>query len=102
MDRDTVIAALREHEPELKAAGVASLSLFGSVARGDNRDDSDVDLVVRLDEEAARGGFAYFGRLNALKDRLTAILGRPADVVAEPVHKERLRHAIETERALAF
>ncbi len=56
------MAVLREQEPELTAAGVVSLSLFGSVARGDNRDDSDVDLVVRLDEAAAAGGFAYYGR----------------------------------------
>ena len=102
MNRDTVIATLRAHEPELKAAGVVSLSVFGSVARGDNREDSDVDVVVRLSEEAARGGFAYFGRLDALTHRLTGILGRPVDVVAEPVRKDRLRRAIENESAIAF
>jgi len=76
--------------------------VFGSVARGDDRDDSDVDVVVRLTAEASQGGFAYFGRLDALRDRLTAIVGRPVDVIAEPVRKERLRRAIETESALAF
>jgi predicted nucleotidyltransferase len=35
MDKSTIIAKLREHEPELKAAGIVRLSLFGSVARGD-------------------------------------------------------------------
>jgi predicted nucleotidyltransferase len=59
MKRDEVIAVPRAHEPELKAAGVASLSLFGSVARGDDRDASDVAVVVRLTEEASpQGGFA--------------------------------------------
>ncbi len=102
MIRDSVIATLRAHEPELKAAGVASLAVFGSVARGDERDDSDVDVVVRLTEEASRGGFAYFGRLDALRNRLTAIVGRRVDVVAEPVRKDRLRRAIEAESAVAF
>jgi predicted nucleotidyltransferase len=104
MDRETVIAALREHEPEpkLKAAGVVGLSVFGSVARGDSRDDSDVDVVVRLSEEAGRGGFAYFGRLAALERRLADILGRPVDVVAEPVRKDRLRRDIEREGAFVF
>jgi predicted nucleotidyltransferase len=102
MDREAVIATLRAHEPELKAAGVASLSVFGSVARGDSGEDSDVDVVVRLDEEASRGGFAYFGRLDALTRRLTDILGRPVDVIAEPVRKDRLRRAIKSESALAF
>ena len=102
MQRDQVITTLRRHEPELRASGVASLSVFGSVARGDDGEGSDVDVVVRLTEEASRGGFAYFGRLEALRHRLTAIAGRPVDVIAEPVRKERLRQAIETESALAF
>jgi len=102
MKRDEVIAALRAHEPELKAAGVASLSLFGSVARGDENEGSDVDVVVRLTEEASQGGFAYFGRLDALRDRLSAIVGHPVDVITEPVRRDQLRRAIETESALAF
>lgn len=102
MDRATAIAALRAHEPELRAAGIVSLSVFGSVARGDARDDSDLDVVVRLSAEASRGGFAYFGRLNAIAERLRAIVGRPVDVVAEPVRQERLRRAIAQEATLAF
>jgi len=34
IDKSAVIAKLRQHEPELKAAGIVRLSLFGSVARG--------------------------------------------------------------------
>src|SRR5271156_3561720 len=102
MKRDDLISTLRAHEPELKAAGVAGLAVFGSVARGDDREDSDVDVVVRLTEEASRGGFAYFGRLEALRARLTNIVGRPVAVIAEPVRKEQLRRAIKTEGAVAF
>ncbi len=47
MNRDQAIATLRDYEPELKAIGVASASLFGSVARGDAGVDSDVDVVVK-------------------------------------------------------
>lgn len=100
MDRETVIALLRAHEPDLRAAGIARLSLFGSMARGDNREDSDV--AVRLTEEATRGGFAYFGRLEAIRTLLTDILGCSVDVVVEPVRQNQLRHAIETEHARAF
>jgi hypothetical protein len=46
MDRSTIIAKLREHEPELKAAGIVRLSLFGSVARGDQTPQSDIDLMA--------------------------------------------------------
>ena len=102
MDRETALTILRAHESELRAAGVEHLSLFGSVARGDNRADSDVDVSVCLTEEAARGGFAYFGRLDALRHTLTRFLGRPVDVVVQPVRQDPLRHAIETEGASAF
>jgi predicted nucleotidyltransferase len=102
MLRDTVITRLRAHEAELREAGVVGLSLFGSVARGEERPDSDIDVVIRLSEEASRGGFAYFGRLDALAHRLQDIVGRPVDVVTEPVRKVRLRRAIEKEGARAF
>ena len=50
MNREQVIAALRQHELELKAAGIVRLSLFGSTARGDRRPDSDIDLLAAFDE----------------------------------------------------
>ena len=102
MDREEAIALLRAHEAELKAAGVERLSIFGSVARGDATGASDVDIIIRLNPEAARGGFAYFGRLDTISRRLEEILGCSVDVVAEPVRKERLRQAIEREATLAF
>lgn len=43
------IATLREHLPYIqKEYGVTGLCLFGSVARGDNRPDSDIDLLVDM------------------------------------------------------
>jgi uncharacterized protein len=102
MNRDEVIATLRAHEAELRAAGVERLSLFGSVARGDQTERSDVDVAIRLSPEAADGGFAYFGRLDALTRRIRDILGRHVDVVTEPIRTERLRRAVEKEAMLAF
>jgi predicted nucleotidyltransferase len=46
VDTERILAILREHEPELEAAGVLHLRLFGSVARGDNTAASDVDLLA--------------------------------------------------------
>ena len=102
MKQDQIIAALRAHEGELKQAGIASLSLIGSVARGDDGPHSDIDVVVRLTDEARRGGFAYFGRIDRLRQRLEAILARHVDLIAEPVLKERVRREIEKDRVLAF
>lgn len=102
MDTALILAALRAHEMELRAAGVEQLSIFGSAARGDADANSDVDVVIRFDATAAQEGFAYFGRLAGLGRRLDNIVGRPVDIVAEPVRKERLRRAIERDAVRVF
>jgi predicted nucleotidyltransferase len=49
MSRDEVIAKLRQHAPELQAAGILHLALFGSTARNEARPESDVDLMAEYD-----------------------------------------------------
>jgi uncharacterized protein len=102
MNREDIIAALRAHEPELRAAGVHSLSLVGSAARGVQRAESDVDVLVRMDPGVLGTGFAYFGRIDALTHRLETILQGPVDIIVEPVHKERLRREVYRDRTVAF
>lgn len=93
-----VLATLRAHEAELRAAGIRRLSLFGSVARGDDEADSDVDLAAELDP-AERIDLV---RLIGLERRLGELLGRPVDLLPEPVEKPRLRANIERDRVRAF
>ena len=87
MNRDQAIAALREHEPELKAAGVVSVSIFGSTARGES-DPGDVDIAVRLAGNFSHGGFDYFGRLEELERQLSQLLGCKARSEERRVGKE--------------
>jgi predicted nucleotidyltransferase len=49
MDQKLVVARLREHAPELQAAGLMHVRVFGSTARDENSGDSDVDLLVEFD-----------------------------------------------------
>jgi len=86
---EQVIAALRAHNRELREAGIRRLSVFGSVARGDARDASDVDLAVDLDPAAGVGLF----RLIGLQQRLSEILQRAADILPEPVENPRAEAA---------
>jgi uncharacterized protein len=102
MNREQAQATLRAYELELRALGVLSASLFGSVARGDAGPDSDVDVAVRLAQNFSKGGFDYFGRLEDLQRRLSVILGCKVDVIEEPVRKARLRAEIDRDRAIAF
>jgi len=57
MERSEVIAKLKRNEAELKRLGVEHLYLFGSTARGEAREDSDVDLFFDH-PEGSRGLFA--------------------------------------------
>ena len=54
MERDAIIARLRERQDELKARGVRHAALFGSRARGDSYPDSDYDLAVLLRGDLAK------------------------------------------------
>ena len=94
---ERVIATLRAHKSELRAAGILHLSLFGSVARGEDGKDSDVDLVTVIDP-AARLGFGFFG----LAPRISQLLDRPVDLIAEPVEKLPLKANIERDRRIVF
>lgn len=102
MNKEAIIARLRLHEAELRRLGVESLSLFGSTARGENTALSDVDLAVKLNHEKMPTGFHYAARLEELRERLEATLGRPVDVVPEPVRGRRFQEKIDKDRVLAF
>lgn len=49
LDQTEVVAALRAHEAEIRGLGVTALDLFGSRARGDDRGDSDLDVLIAYD-----------------------------------------------------
>ena len=97
MDRDEAIARLREHEAELKALGVQHLYLFGSIARGEARAESDVDLL--FDHE--RGKLSLFGLMD-VKERAAQILRSKTDIMTrESLHKT-LRRRIEAAALQVF
>jgi len=100
--RSELLALLRAHEAELRARGVETLTLFGSMARGDATGASDVDLAVRPGVGFSAGGFDHFGRLDALRDHLSALLGCDVDLVEETAVRARLRQVIERDGVRAF
>ena len=93
MDRAQVLERLRHHREELATMGVASIALFGSVARNEATAESDVDLLVEFGVPV--GLFEYF----AVQERLEQVLGVRVDLVTpaglKPGIRERvLREAI--------
>ena len=94
--RADVINVLQEHRDELARMGVASLTLFGSVARDEAGSESDVDLLVELNRRMGLFGFLE------IQERLEALLGRKVDLGMADGLKPRLRDRIQREAVRAF
>lgn len=88
MRKDEALRILAQHREEIDAFGVASLAIFGSVARNEAGPDSDVDILV---EFAVPTG--YFG-LFRLQRRLEALLGRRVDLATPGSLRESMKDRI--------
>jgi predicted nucleotidyltransferase len=98
MNRIAVIAKLREHESEIRAAGVVRLSLFGSVARGDETPQSDIDLIAEFD-----GSKQYtLLTMGRLESRLADLLGTRVDLSSPDWMKEPVKRRALSEAIIAF
>jgi predicted nucleotidyltransferase len=98
MDKQDILARLRENEAALKARGVSHAALFGSRARGDNRPDSDIDIMVEIAPDAGLGVFEYVGIVNSIED----LFPIRVDVSNRGAMKPRVRPAAERDAIYAF
>jgi predicted nucleotidyltransferase len=76
---------------------VKKVWLFGSYARGEECDESDVDLLVQLDY-SQRIGLRYFGMYEDLK----SLLGRSVDLVSEPFLKSFASQTVNRDKVLVY
>ena len=93
---DNVLDTLRTHERDLRRLGVSHAAVFGSVARGDARADSDIDVLVELDQERPVGIVEYA----RLKLYINEILD--GDVLNRRTLKPLLRESILRDAVHAF
>jgi predicted nucleotidyltransferase len=80
-----IARVLREHLLELEERyGVSSLGIFGSYVRGEERDESDVDILVEF------GRSTDLFEFGALEQRLSELVGRKVDLVMKRALKRHI------------
>src|SRR5882757_10142103 len=98
MKTEDVLSILRRSEHALRARGVRRAALFGSVAWGENRPGSDIDIMVEIDPEAHITVFDYVG----LKEYIAGLFDSPVDVVSRDGLKPYLRPIAMADAIYAF
>ena len=91
---DRIARIKRKIMPILKRYGVIKAALFGSVVRGDERKDSDIDILVDIEKDI--GLLEFIG----LKQDLEDALGHPVDLVEYGTIKPLLRDRILSEQVV--
>jgi uncharacterized protein len=92
MRREEAISALRAYLPEIRREfGVRRIALFGSTARGEAEEESDLDILVDFEKDPT------FLSFMGLKAFLEDHLGRKVDLVTSDALKPRLRPIVERE-----
>lgn len=88
-DSNALVMLCREH-------GVRRLRIFGSAAKGEERPDSDVDLIVEFGRPT---GLVEFVRLERL---LSELFGRPVDLVTEPGLDPYIRDSVLSSASVLY
>jgi uncharacterized protein len=98
MDKQAIIARLQENQAALKAQGVVHAAVFGSVARGEQRRDSDIDIMIELDPAARVTMFDYVD----IKEFIESLFREPVDVVNRDGLKPHVRPRAAADAIYAF
>ena len=98
MDSSDALEILRRSEPTLRGRGVKHAALFGSVARGNRRSDSDIDIMIEIDPDARITVYDYVD----LKEFIAKLFDGPVDVVNRESLKSYVRHVATADVIYAF
>lgn len=98
MDREEIIARLRQSESALRKWGVAHAALFGSRARGTQRPGSDTDIMIEFDPTARITVFDYAG----LNNYIAALFDGSVKAVNRDGLKPYVKPAATTDATYAF
>jgi len=91
LKRDQLVARLRALRPAFEKEGVTGMALIGSRARGDNRPDSDIDLIIEVDPDRTFSILDLIGVKHIVEDHV----GLTTDVIMRRSLKPGFRANVE-------
>ena len=97
LNLNEALTTLRLHESDLRAQGIRH-AVFGSVARGENRRDSDLDILIEFEPEAETSIYGYM----RLKNYIRSLFDTPVDVIDSEALKPHLRAPSTRDAIYAF
>ena len=98
MTLEQALQTLRKAEAELRAKGIAHAGVFGSTARGEQRADSDIDIVIDFDPSARITVFDYVG----IREDVAGLFDQRVDVVDQRGLKPEVRPNVTRDLVYAF
>jgi uncharacterized protein len=98
MEKQDILARLREHQVALNAQGVRHAALFGSRARDDHRPESDIDILVEIEPDVPMDVFAYLEIVHSIED----LFPLRVDVSNRAALKSHVRPFAERDAVYAF
>jgi uncharacterized protein len=98
MDKQDILAKLRENEAALKARGVSHAALFGSRARDEAGPGSDIDILIEIAPDVRMDVFQYVGIVHSIED----LFPMRVDVSNRIAMKPHVRPAAERDAIYAF
>jgi predicted nucleotidyltransferase len=98
MNSTEAIETLQRSERALRKRGILHAALFGSVARGSNNTNSDIDIMIEIDPDVRMTVFDYVD----LKDYISSLFDEPVDVVNREALKPYIRPAATADAIYAF
>lgn len=83
MTKENILQTLKELKPKYEAEGFEILGLFGSYARNEAKESSDIDILIETKKEFLEKyrGFHAFAKFEDIKEELKAVLHKEIDFV---------------------
>jgi len=93
--KEEILKKIKENKGKIRGFGVKRMGIFGSIARGEGKEDSDIDIVVEFER-----GKATFKNISGLVDFLERLFGREIDLLTpDGIESIRIKHVKEEIKA---